>query len=627
VSDSRSGSDASAYLAAGACALAAAAFFLVPLCVTVALWFAVRDRLTRREYLVALSCSVVALVLLVRAGALVAYSSWMWAAVSAFPPQLSRLPWLFTAAAAVLMCAVWGLVSSTRLTSRLPQRMRGREQGRALSKTESLIPTADVKEEITAVPLAPGAESFSSTVDLSAPVGKRKFQLAVSSSGAPVYLGEEDLATHMVLLGTTGSGKTEMIKAIASSVMDLGHSVLVLDMKEDTKPGALRDWLADYAMYHQMPFQQLCLSAPVSDTWFNPLAGLGPDDMRDLILQLQKFDDQYWQAINKELLGKVINLMVWAHQADPAKYPPPSMYELGKILGAPKLNVATRQMVAAVHASQIGVSRDEFDLLLSPPKDTQQSATGYAAKMNQLFETQAGRQVLRPSADGTKKLLDVTAPGLAYIGLDMQGKPDLAPVISSAVLQRISVYAAARNTGQVVTSSGGVPPLTVIVDEAGVVNREIVQNILARARSAGISMILCTQGPLDWIDDNGDDWGKMTQNTNVMMIMKQGSPESAEICANFIGKAWRDVSSISTRTAKGLFRDTAVRDERGRIVESESVRSEYLHLVDPDELREMGRGEFVVRVGIPLRLEWGYTPMREPNANPGRWEQALKMPG
>ena len=114
---------------------------------------------------------------------------------------------------------------------------------------------------------------------------------------------------------------------------------MILDLKEDA--AGLRSWCEIYATAHKVPYQELCSSAPESTTWFNPLAGLGPDEMRDTILALQGFDDEHWANINKEMLGQLVNLMVWANQVDPIRFPAPTMYEMGKIFTSGSLAAAS----------------------------------------------------------------------------------------------------------------------------------------------------------------------------------------------------------------------------------------------------------------------------------------------
>jgi type IV secretory pathway TraG/TraD family ATPase VirD4 len=193
--------------------------------------------------------------------------------------------------------------------------------------------------------------------------------------------------------------------------------------------------------------------------------------------------------------------------------------------------------------------------------------------------------------------MDVTTGGLIYIGLDSQGKPDLTRLVSSSVLQRISVEAAQRTTGQ---NGTAIRPKFLIVDEANWVDRTIVQNLLSRARSAGISMVLCTQGPMDWIDRDGNDFAKLAQNTNIAMIMKQGEPEAAELCADYIGTV--DYQKFTQRIDEGSFQGG------GSLME----RTE--HIVTPNELRGLGTGEMIIRVSTPsVRTEWLRVEMRDPS--------------
>ena len=406
------------------------------------------------------------------------------------------------------------------------------------------------------------------------------------------------------------SGKSKTIEGLAGALLDLGWSGMLLDLKEDTAPGGLRDWCQTYASSHSVPYQELRLSDAQSPFWFNALSGMGADEMRDAILTLSDFDDAYWQALNKELLGQTVNLVVWAHQADPKNFPEPTMYDIGKLLSTGNLKNATKKHRAVVAATMPHIDpAEDFRVLENPSADQAKSAVGFGSKLTLIYDTQAGRTVLRPSPDGTKRQVNVTAPGLTYVGLDSQGKADLTKVISSSTLQRMSVYAAQRVTGQV-TGEDSKAPRFLIVDEANWVDRTITQNLLSRARSAGIAVFLCTQGPKDWVDKNGDDWGKLTQNTNVAIVMRQGEPQSAEMCADYIGTDKQEETSTSFQTEDNVFGGSQ------RKVTSQNSREVDSYLVEPETLRRMEVGEAVLKVGVPNRVEWMKVALRDPKAGP-----------
>lgn len=468
-------------------------------------------------------------------------------------------------------------------------------------QTESILPT-DMQKRQARVVTPPGGHltidaAHHSIVD-PRPVGQRCFPLGYDARRRPVELSEAEIKTHGFILGSTGSGKTEALKAMIGHLGDLGWDVIMLDLKEDTQRGGLRDFCRDYSHSHALPYQELALSDPNPKFWFSPLMGMGRDEVRDTILSLMAFDDEHWQNINKKLLGELISLYFDVHQVDPIKFPLPTMYDIGKVLSAQSLNNATKAMRATLKGAVPGYRDDEYSSLATPSQDEQKSATGLGAKLVQMYATQAGRTVLRPSEHTLS--LDVTTPGLIYIGLDTMGKPDLTKVVSSAILQRMSVYAAERTTGKVQSKSGP-RPKALIIDEANWINRTIVMNLLSRARSAGICVWLATQSATDWSDEKGDDWPKITANTNCAIIMRQGEPVSAEICAEYIGK--KQMTQFSARVTEG------------EIFETGSARSTWDYIVQPDEIRSLQVGEAILRVGVPQnRVTWLAIRQREAQA-------------
>ena len=610
--------DLTGTLALAAVSVILVALVIVPALLSVATWFVVRGHLRAREYTL--------LLLIGMAGWVVAfshnvttYAGWLKAVAGGNFPIVGA-PWLMLGLTTCLLVGAIGLLMGTAISAKIPARLIG-TSSRKRPADESILPTDDQKRRVQVVKPVGGTLTVSanqhSIMNPQEP-GKRQFPLGIDRHGKPVYVSEDEIRMHGLILGSTGSGKSKTIEALAGCLLDLGWSGMILDLKEDTAPQGLRDWCATYAQYHGMPFQELRLSDAHSPFWFNPLHGMGADEVRDTILTLQDFDDAYWQALNKELLGQVVNLVKWAHEADPTSFPEPTMYDIGKLMSTGSLDKATRKHRAVVLATIPGVTEEDFRVLKAPSQDQQKSSIGFGSKLTLIYDTVAGRAVLRPGLNSEKRLVDVTNPGLTYIGLDSQGKADLTKVISASVLQRMAVYAAQRTTGQITDPSKKTPRF-LIVDEANWVDRTIVQNLLSRARSAGIAMFLCTQGPKDWIDKDGDDWGKLTQNVNVSIIMSQGEPESAQLCADYIGQKYKQQTSEMIRTERGMFGSREVRGPDGKVMESFSSREELAHIIDPDDLRRMGIGEAILRVGKPgERISWMKVMLRDPKAGPAR---------
>lgn len=430
----------------------------------------------------------------------------------------------------------------------------------------------------------------------------RKIVDVVQVESVPVRCIQVAADSHMYLAGRSmvPTHNTETIKQIAAGLGDLGWDGIIIDLKEDTKPGGLRDWVKEYAEYHGVYYQELRLSDPNPAFWFDVLSGLARDEARDAIMSLTSFDDDYYQQISKKLMGQLLRLMYIAHEVDPTNCPRPNLYEIARILGQQKLGQATKRLLAI--ASQ-RVPAADFEMLQAPSQVEQGQAHSWGAKLGQVFQTEAGERVLRP--DSNRPMFDVTRRGLMYVGLDSQGKADLTRLVSSAVLQRLSADSAQRTTG---ANTSEVRPKFIIVDEANWVDRTIVQNLLSRARSAGISMWLATQGPKDWIDKEGDDFGKLGQNVNISVFMRQGDPKAAELCAEYLGMQ--------------TFHEKSLQHHDGDIYDTGSVRRETDWRVTPDQLRELEVGEAFVRVNVPKqKLSWVKVTMRSATRPvPGRRE-------
>jgi len=593
-------------LAVAALGLAAASLVAIPALLGGGLYFATRSVLGRREY-ASVGALTLAAIIWKATWVAPAYVMWLVNLVQG-KTTLGDVPWLPLLLIATLLACVLGLVVGSGRFTKFGRVLGGHRAGIKRHKAgtnEDVLPDREKRAKAVAnskIANAPGgllvAQQAHSATNPTTP-GQRLFPLGVGLNGAAVMLGEDEIRTHGFIIGTTGSGKSETIKVLAGALLDLGWSGMLLDLKEDTASGGLADWCRQYSAYHSTMYQELCLSDEDSKTWFNPLAGMGPDEMRDTILALQEFEAAYYEALNKELLGQLITLCTWAHEIDPAQFAAPTMYGIAKICSSPSLEAATKRMRAVVTMTIPTAGEEDFRALSKPSKAQQEAAVGFGSRLGQLYDTAAGRVVLRPGSGRTE--LDVASAGLTYIGLDSLGKKDMTRMVSSALLQRMAVYASQRVTGKAEASQ----PRFLIVDEAARLNRDMAKNLLSRARGAGISVWLCTQGPNDWVDREGDDWSQMTNNVNVAVIMRQGDADSAEKAAEFLGQEFRQEVSEKVTQELGILGPRRVRGPDGRHLEQVSISHKRDYRVQPDAIRDLTVGEAIVKVGSPKsRLEY-----------------------
>ena len=586
-------------IGAGLAGAVVIAYTLVPALVALLIYVALlRGRLRRIDYYLLLAGGLALSIVCSKQNMLGSYVRWVGSLIPPFGDVFFSFPVLFSVMAlSAMLLGVVGLLDGTAIASKLP----GLFRSKSLGEKPSIIPNSKEKNRMKSVapPIFSDSPPLSSAPLPQAAPGKGFVMLGRGRDGTPTGFTEQEIGTHALVFGATGAGKTETIKSIAGGLLDLGWDGMVLDLKEDTKPGGLRDWCEQYAQAHQMQYQELCLSDPAPRFWFDTLDGLSRDEARDTILTLTDFDDDYYKQICINILSQLLKLLHWANEVDPTGCPLPTIYDISTILAAPSLAAATKRHRAIVAQNIPNLAKSEFPSLESPTQVDQQQAHSWGAKLGNLYHTHAGITILRKPTQDRRPKLDVTSGGLTYIGLDSQGKKSLTRIVSSAVLQRISVESAQRTTG---ISDAASKKKFLIVDEANWVDRSIVQNLLSRARSAGIAMVLCTQGPKDWIDRSGDDFARLAQNTNVAMIMKQGEPDSAQLCADYIGNV--------------EFMSASLGMDGNALTGTGSLRSTLQNIVTPDELRGLGIGEMIIRVSTPnVRTEWIAVAQRDPKSH------------
>lgn len=601
---------------------------LVPVAGAALVFFGLRRFLARRDWVILAAGGVIGFALNGRTNA-VGYGEWMLGFINVGPGDPGSPPVTVLLCMAAALAGLAGIIQGPGVRGAAAPTSLGRWMRRKKMFTdvidgtwmrrkefvdESITPPKGrrgalrraVSRKITVRDIPAVRGPYATAGSRQMPLKSKAIPIGLGFRGKPVPLSVQEMGMHGCVVGSTGSGKTVTLMWIIGAALDMGYDVTVLDMKEDTEPGGLRDFLRAYGWSHRLPLQEIALADERPTAWFNVLDGMTADEAYDTIISMVDFDDSYWQSLNRKVLQQVVQLCYQAAQAAPDRFDLPTMLRIGKIMeqGAKMRNVVRDEVTAidAVHGS--GHCLQRYANVLRPSDDEAKSAASFGTRLTGLYDSGAGRRILVPGGD--REMIDVRRGGLTYIGLNSLGQPDMARILSASALQRLSVEAAQRIQGRAPKER----PRLIVVDEASFIPREIAMNMLSRVRSADFSMIVCTQGPTDWIDKDGDDWSRLAQNINWLFAMAQSSPESAEKCADFLGM--RDNFQLSERAAdEGPSSFNALA----------TVREQYI--VFPKDLRDLGTGEGYLRVNKPeSRTEYAIVPMRTEEME--RYEAAVR---
>ncbi len=147
---------------------------------------------------------------------------------------------------------------------------------------------------------------------------------------------------------------------------------------------------------------------------------------------------------------------------------------------------------------------------------------------------------------------------MVYFNLESDRRPLLTQMLGAAIVQDLQTTVAALQ--------GRPTPTLVVIDEFSALAAAHVVRLFGRARSAGFSLLLCTQELSDLrLPGRERLLEQVMGNLSVLIAHRQVVPESAELIASVAGRrgAWRtsrhsDGASTRTRIREGVLDSTGI---------------------------------------------------------------------
>lgn len=371
----------------------------------------------------------------------------------------------------------------------------------------------------------------------------------------------EDHGVHGLVLGATGSGKTVTQAAIAQAYIRAGKATIVIDPKGD------RDLLYTLLRTAWQSGAKFRVWTPTGPNTYNPLARGGPTEIADKALSAHEWSEPHYELATQRLLGHALTTM------RAAKLWPPTLSGLVRLMEPERLYALANE-VGGETAERVcpyvnGLSpRGAADL------------GGGRDRLAVLTESELGRW-LDPEQGGGE-LLDLGAAlrrsEVLYFFLDADRFPVAAKLLGAALLIDLVGLSAERH------SNGAL----LAIDEFAALGASQVSRLFARARSAGLSLLLGTQSLADLRAVRiGEGTDVLTEqvfdNVGFTIAHRVADPDSAERLARLAGTvpAWtvtQRVSGNATMAAQG---------EGTRTREREFV-------IGPDQFKRLHTGEAIV---------------------------------
>ncbi len=398
--------------------------------------------------------------------------------------------------------------------------------------------------------------------------------------------------THTLVAGATGSGKTVTQTWITREAIAHGLAAVVVDPKGDR-------WMREQVRRSALAAgRRLIVWGPGATAVYNPYARGSETEIADKALAGERFTEPHYQRQAQRYLGhavralraagREVSLAGLVEALDPAglellargldrsggtlasgEHPPfgwhPRFDRSRETLAFGSHPRFGQQQGLAVHAYLDSLtSRQRSDL------------TGVRDRLAILAESDVGPW-LDPATAGAERfdLLEAVREGaVVYFSLQADSRPLLAQMLGSAIVQDLQTVVSALQERPA--------RCLVVIDEFSAVAAEHVARLFARARSAGVSLLLGTQELSDLrLPGRETLLEQVLGNLTSVIAHRQAVPESAELCARLTGSrgAWRTSVSSDGRST------------RTRVSE---------HLIGSEEVMSLPRGcAAVIRLSSP----------------------------
>lgn len=375
-------------------------------------------------------------------------------------------------------------------------------------------------------------------------------------SRVTIPLGGATGGNHTLVVGAAGSGKTVSQSWLVVRAIERGMGAIVVDPKYDRD---MRDAIARAALEAG---KALIEWTPDGPSIYNPYRDGTATEIADKVLASERFTEPHYLRQAQRYLGHEVRVLRAAGIEV-------SLGSLVRYLDHDRLELLARRLPEAD-----AVKAYEYLDALTPRQRTDLSgvrdrlAIMAESDIASWLDPDAARVDGAPGGD-TFNMLDVLRRrAVVYISLESDSRPLLAQMLAVAIV--LDLQTACSKLQHESTEA------IAVIDEFAAIPTERIAGLFARARGAGVSLVLGTQELADTrLPGREAVQDQVLGNLSALIAHRQVVPESAEMVSRLAGTVggW-----VTTQHSDGRW--TRTRRE--------------VRVIQPEAIRGLGTGEAVV---------------------------------
>lgn len=381
----------------------------------------------------------------------------------------------------------------------------------------------------------------------------------------PDYLDDK----HQLVLGTTGSGKTSYINEMARRTTAQDDILVIIDGKADTGEFSLLDNASQIA--EDFDRDLVILNGTNNPTFngrtYNPFLGVTVTQAKDLMMSLLEDDtvkkssgSEHYKTMFEAYLLSVLEVMELLG----------IKFSFSNILDCLNFDLIQTELLALRDEKELSEEQfDRFNILFLELERNWDDTKASVTKL-EIFKRGKGKEIFEGNSKSWFNVSSVYENNqILLVLIDEMSMLDFAQGLAKMVVQDVRNFTASRLNGKYHKGQ----QVRLVMDEFSAYANKTMLALLARARSAGVTVYLSTQSMGD-LSALGDDFQQsVIENINRFVVFRQNSPKSAEMVADIIGT--RQTITQTERTSGGLATEEA----------SNTLAREYL--INPDEIKAL----------------------------------------